>query len=159
MSVYLVTHFTGIFVYAFPSENENKLKSYVYPFVYPYFHQSWGMFVPIPKQNYNIYVKYEGSEWQDVFNEIVLEHQKGRLRGYENISLALSSAIRYYASSVKRENTVGRDDGQNVNLSVIRKMITQYLTLNAEGTPKNLKMIIRIKDVKGNKDHSHYYLN
>jgi hypothetical protein len=117
------------------------------------------MFVPVPKQNYNIYVKHEGSEWNDVLNEIVTKHQNARLGGYENISLALSSAIRYYASSVANENAVLKDDGQNVNLNVIRKIITQYLSLNTGSGPKNLKMIIRIKDVKGDKDHSHYYLN
>lgn len=117
------------------------------------------MFVPIPKQNYNIYVKYDGSEWHDVFNEIVIEHQKGRLRGYENISLALSSAIRYYASSVVSENSIESNDGKNVNLNVIKKIILQYLVRKEERVPKDVKMIIRIKDVKGNKDHSHYYSN
>ncbi len=117
------------------------------------------MFVPIPKQNYNIYVKYDDGEWHDVFNEIVAKHQNNRLSGNENLSLALSSAIRYYASSVESKSMFLKDDGKNVNLNVIRKMILQYLTLNRGEAPKNLKMIIRIKEVKEKNEHSHYYLN
>jgi hypothetical protein len=105
-------------------------------------------------------VKYESGEWHDLFNEIVTKHQNNRLAGYENISLALSSAIRYYASSVENENTVLlKGDEKNTNLSVVKKIILQYLILNEEKAPKNVEMIIRIKDVKGNKEHSHYYKN
>lgn len=157
--VYLTTHFLAVLIYADPANSGNKLKAYVYPYVYPYFHQSWSMFVPVPKQNFNIYVKYEGSEWHDVFNEIVTKHQTNRFRGYENISLSLSSAIRYYASSVESKNLMETDDGGNVSLKVIKKMIVRYITLNGGEEPRDLKMIIRIKDVKNDKDHSHYYLN
>ncbi len=144
-------------VYAFPTNSENKLKSYVYPYVYPYIHQSWSMFVPIPKQNFNIYVKYVGNDWHNVFNEIVLAHQRNRLGGYENLSLSFSNAVRYYASSVKNENSIETYKGGNVNYNVLLKIIVQYLSQKNGSRPKDLEVIIRIRNVHGSIDHSHYY--
>lgn len=115
------------------------------------------MFAPIPKQNYNIYVKYEGADWYDVFNEIVAKHQHNRLAGYENISLALSSAVRYYASSVNNESKV-EQDSSNINLIVIKKIIMQHIDREIGRQPKDLELIIRIKDVNGSEDNAHYYI-
>jgi len=156
-SGYLTVHFLAVLVYAFPVKGENKFKNYVYPYVYPYFHQSWGMFVPVPKQNFNIYVKHDESEWHDVFNEVVLAHQRNRLAGHENLSIALSSAVRYYASSVKNENSVEVYKGGNTNYNVLAKIIRQYLLLENGKPPKNMEIIIRINDLYGNRFHSHYY--
>ncbi|HWY10543.1 MAG TPA: DUF5819 family protein [Bacteroidia bacterium] len=147
----------AVLAYAFPTKEENKLKSYVYPYVYPYFHQSWSMFVPVPKQNFNIYVKYDGSEWHDMFSEIVLAHQRNRLGGYENLALSFSSAVRYYASSVKNENNAEIYKGGNTNYDVLEKMIVQYLKLKNGSAPENLEIIIRTGDSYGDRYHSHYY--
>jgi hypothetical protein len=117
------------------------------------------MFAPIPKQNYNIYVRYEGHDWHDVFNEVITAHQTNRFAGYENLSLSLSSAIRYYASSVESVNTYKVDDGSNVNLRVIEKILVKYISKKECAVPKNMETIIRIKDVDGTADHSHYYKN
>lgn len=117
------------------------------------------MFAPIPKQNYNIYVRHEGHDWYDVFNEVVMAHQNNRFGAYENISISLSSAIRYYASSVESANTYKKDDGSNVNLKVIEKILIKYISKKEGAAPKNLEVIIRIRDVNGSGDHSHYYLN
>ena len=157
MSVYLIGHFFAVLAYAYPANEGSKLKNYVYPYIYPYFHQSWNMFVPVPKQNFNIYVKYDGNNWHDVFNEIVLAHQRNRLGGCENLSLSLSSAVRYYASSVKYENSIEVYKGGNVNYDVLKKIITQYLSQKERSAPKKLEIIIRVINSYGHKDHSHYY--
>ena len=115
------------------------------------------MFVPVPKQNFNIYVKYEGSNWGDVFNEVVLAHQRNRLGGYENFALSLSSAVRYYASSVKNENTFEVYKGGNVNYDVLEKIIKRHLSHKNGTEPKNLEIIIRVVNSYGNTQHSHYY--
>ncbi len=115
------------------------------------------MFVPVPKQNFNIYVKYDDSNWSDVFNEIVLAHQHNRLGGYENLALSFSSAVRYYSSSVKSENTVEVYKGGNTNYNVLAKIIAQYLLHKNGSAPKKLEIIIRIQDLYGHRYHSHYY--
>lgn len=149
----------AVLAYAFPAKDENKFKAYVFPYVYPYFHQDWSMFAPIPKQNYTIYVRYDGHDWYDVFNEVVMAHQNNRFSGHENISISLSSAIRYYASSIESANTYKVDDGSNVNLKVIEKILIKYISKKDGTAPKNMETIIRIRDVDGSADHSHYYLN
>ncbi len=146
-----------VLVYAYPANDGSKLKNYVYPYVYPYFHQSWSMFAPIPKQNFNIYVRHDGNKWHDVFNEIVLAHQRNRFGGYENISLSFSNAIRYYASSVKKENSIEVYKGGNENYNVLLKIIVHYLSQKNGSRPKDLEIIIRTSDSYGGKYNSHYY--
>lgn len=115
------------------------------------------MFVPVPKQNFNVYVKYEGAEWQDVFAEVIASHQHNRFAGYENLFLSFSSALRYYASSVENKNTLTNYDDSNVNLKVIKKMVRQYLVHKNGTTPNNMEIIIRISDIHKNYEYSHYY--
>ena len=147
----------AVLAYAFPGKEQNKFKILSFVYVYPYFHQSWEMFVPIPKQNYYVYIKYDDTEWKDLFYDLNSMHQRNRLKGHENLMLSLGNSARYYASSVKSENAIGEDDDSNIYFNVLKKIIVQYITLNSKNKPQNLQLIIRIKDTENNSDYSHYY--
>jgi hypothetical protein len=145
------------YAYPYPANEGSKLRYYVFPYIYPYFHQSWTLFVPVPKENFNVYVKQDGQEWEDLFYNVYSAHQNNRLGGNEALMLALSNSLRYYASSVKGISGIEKDDDTNVNFTVLRKIVKNYYTLKFEKAPENLKIIIRIKDINKETDHSHYY--
>ncbi len=155
--MYLAAHFTAIFLYTLPTTSENKFKYLVFPYVYPYFHQDWRMFAPIPKQNFNVFVKCDNEEWEDLFYTINSVHQKNRLAGNEALLLALSNSLRYYASSVEEKTKTETDDQSNVNYVVLRKIITNYLIHKNGTAAKHVQIIIGIKDVERNIRHYHYY--
>jgi hypothetical protein len=154
---YLTVHFFAVIVYAFPVKNENRLKAYVFPYIYPYFHQDWSMFVPVPKENYNVYIKYDSKEWSDLLFEINLAHQRNRLAGNEALLFSLANGMRYYAASIKEVSQREEDNSSNVNFLVLRKIITEYIRKKDPGECKNIQVILRIQDMGNHKDHSHYY--
>lgn len=155
--MYLAVHFTAIFLYALPTNSENKFKYLVFPYVYPYFHQDWRMFAPIPKQNFNVYVKHDSKDWKDIFYTVNSAHQKNRLAGNEALLLALSNSLRYYASSVEEITKSESDDASNINFVVLRKIVRNYLALENGTDVKNVEIIIGIKDVERKVKHYHHY--
>lgn len=158
---YLCVHFLAVLAYAFPVKDQNKFKFYVFPYIYPYFHQDWSMFVPVPKQNFNLYVRYEhdgaNTEWEDLFYTVNSAHQTNRLKGNEGLLLAVANSLRYYASSVKNESKLEKDDGTNINFEVIKNICTQYLYHRNGTEPQKLQVLIGITDVETNSRYFHYY--
>lgn len=150
-------HFLAVFAYAFPFKEDNKFKTLSFVYIYPYFHQSWTLFVPIPKQNFYVYVKSKNNHWRDLFYELNTVHQNNRLCGQENLILSLTNSLRYYASSIKTENCIAQDDNSNIYFDVLKKVIVNYLFLSAGKKPEELEIIIRIKDINDSSDYSHYY--
>ena len=115
------------------------------------------MFVPVPKENFYIYVKNGEEEWRDIFGEINAKHQNNRLGGHEAIVFAMGNGLRYYAASVNSVSAIEKDDKTNVNFLVLRKVIVGYLKHKYRGVSKNIEIIIRIQDMGNRSDHSHYY--
>lgn len=125
--------------------------------MYPYFHQSWSLFVPVPKENFNVYVKHDNKDWEDVFQTVISKHHTNRLAGNENLMLALSSSLRYYVSSVNSQNSILNDDDSNINFVVLKKIIKQYYTIKENAPPSNMQIIIVTKNIYGAGNYAHYY--
>lgn len=119
------------------------------------------MFAPVPKQNFNILIKYNNKgvvgEWHDVFYETLSAHQQNRFAGYEAVQLAYSNALRYYASSVSDRSTIESDNNSNLYFVILKKIIVQKLIIENGSKPENLKIIIGIKDEEKKLTHYHYY--
>ena len=157
--MYLTVHFFSVIVYSYPypANDGSKLRFYVFPYVYPYFHQSWSLFVPVPKENFNVYVKHDEQDWEDLFSKVYSSHQSNRLGGHEALMLALSNSLRYYASSVSETSGLEKDDDSNINFIVLKKIIASYYMVKNGEAPKNIQVIIRIKNINNRLDYSHYY--
>ena len=157
----MALHFTAILVYADPNPaNEgSKLKAYSYPYVYPYFHQSWSMFVPVPKLNFNIYVRDDEHGWEDIFASTILKHQNNRFNGNENLNLSLVAGAHYYASSVSADSFVTKDEGLNPYLGVLKKILTGYWITKYGKAPLHMETIVKIQEINSGKIYVHYYKN
>lgn len=119
------------------------------------------MFAPIPKQNFNVYIKYRTDkadvQWTDVFNTILSNHQKNRFAGNEALLLSFSNSLRYYASSVNEKSEIEKNDNSNINYIILKKIVVQYIGYKHGELPKQLEIIIGINDVERNIKHYHYY--
>jgi len=157
--VYLTVHFFAVSVYSYPypANKGSKLRFYVFPYMYPYFHQSWSLFVPVPKENFNIYVKYDGKDWEDFFYKVYSSNQNYRFGGDEALMLALSNSLRYYVSSVSETSAIEKDDDSNINFVVLKKIIYNYYKEKKGELPGNMEIIIRTKRINSEIDYSHYY--
>lgn len=155
---YLFLHFIAVLAYAFPGNEEHKLKFYVFPYIYPYFHQSWSMFVPVPTQNFNVYVKIKGEEWKDIIYDINTKHQANRFGGNEATLLSLSSALRFYSSTIKEEQSkLVSDDNSNLNFEVVERIIRSYVMSENKNRPASMDIIIRVRYANTKVDFVHYY--
>ncbi len=125
--------------------------------MYPYFHQSWSLFAPVPKENFNVYVKAGTGKWEDVFQEIIRSHQTNRFAGNENTMLAFSNSLRYYISSVTDESAIMVNDESNINFEVLKRIIGQYYQLTRNSQPQSMDIIVVTKNTKSGKNYAHYY--
>lgn len=148
----------AVLLYAFPGKEEYKLKYYVFPYIYPYFHQDWSMFVPVPTQNFNVYVRMNGEDWQDVIHDLNMKHQANRFGGNETSLLALTSALRFYSSTIEKEKSqIISDDNSNLNFEVVERIIKGYLVSKDKERLDGMEIIIRIRYVNTSVDFAHYY--
>lgn len=117
------------------------------------------MFVPIPKQNYAIYIRDKEHDWEDVFAETLDKHQSNRLKGSENLFLSLVSGVHYYASAVTGNSLIKTDEGCSPYLKVLEKVLVGYMTSKYGKNPVQMETIVKIHDVKSNKTYAHYIKN
>lgn len=158
---YLCIHFGAVIAYSYPYKNPAKLKYYVFPYIYPYFHQDWSMFAPIPTQNFSIYLRYElhgeRTDWHNVFYETLSNHQANRFGGNEAIQLAYSNALRFYSSSISEKSTIETDDHSNLYFFILKKIIVNKIRDEKGVVPEKVEVIIGINDKPKNFIHYHYY--
>ena len=145
---YLIAHFTAVLAYTWPTETKGRFYNYSFVYIYPFFHQNWTLFVPPPKENFNLFVKYRTSkkqqDWKDLFFEIDAKHQNNRLAGNEAILLSLSNALRYY-SNIPRKNFVYKDRLDDIELTILKRIIIGYINIQEKEFPQDLDIIIHIK--------------
>lgn len=97
-------HFALILIYTNPIPHaKSKIDYYCEWYIYPYFTQNWTLFAPIPNTNYNLFVKYEdnGLQQADIFNELLIEHQRNRFKGRGALLLAFTNSIHYFEKSTE----------------------------------------------------------
>lgn len=121
----LFFHFIFILIYASPVKSINsKLVGYSQKYVYPYFHQSWSLFVPTPTTNNILFVKTKSNpKWQVLFPL----RKKNRFIGNDAISLLFSSAIVYELSKLPCKSTFYKYKPSNIEFEILNKEITALL--------------------------------
>lgn len=131
--VLLFLHFGMLFKYIFDPGN---LSFY---YVYPYFQQSWSLFVPPPHNNYNLFAEYNanGTHRLDVFKEILTNHQTNRFGGSEALLIALSNSIHYFEKEPA-------PDVRGTNFKIIEKFTINYLRQTRDIKLSQVKIILTI---------------
>lgn len=117
------------------------------------------MFAPVPDSNFNVYIRDNEHDWEDVFSETINAHQSNRLRGNENLFLSLSTAVRYYVSSVEDNSFIKVDDGSNPKFKVLEKILVSYMISKYGKRPEKMETIIRVQEINSGKVYAHYYKN
>lgn len=156
-----MAHFAAVLMYAWPNQSKGRLFNYSFAYVYPYFHQNWTLFVPPPKENFNIYVKYNTTnkqqDWKDLYYEVNSRHQNNRLGGNEALLIAFSNALRYYFASSPQENYI-LPENTDGNYAILKLVIQKYLWVREGETPQDLKIIVGSRELNG-KTIYHYDTN
>lgn len=147
-------HFSLVFVFAAPLNIKSHKISYLSAFYcYPYFQQSWSLFVPAPNAQCQLYVRYKTlngwSDWKDILQEEYLNHRYNRLIGNENTVLLLSNSTHYAINTLPRNQTIYKEMFSKTELKVLKHEINQYLKNNYQlKTQTNYEVLLLKKESK-----------
>jgi len=102
---FVVTHFTMIFIYAFPTEYiPERLKNVASVYVYPVFEQSWSLFAPCPIIDSHLRVKYyfdsDSTGWINPIAHAEAVHSKLRFTHHGELVLGESNLLFWVAGDL-----------------------------------------------------------
>lgn len=129
----LCLHFFLIFIYCTSLKIKNQKLNYICNlYIYPVFHQNWGLFVPAPNTQRKLFVRYknnnEFTNWQDILNLEIMNHKKNRLLGGETKVLLLSNSLIYELNSLDGVSShIYNKKPINKEFEVLQFEVNQYL--------------------------------
>lgn len=139
----LAIHFSLAAIFANPyAKSRTKLNYYAEWYIYPYFSQNWNLFAPAPNTNYKLFVEYEdkGKQKTDLFQEILLQHQSNRFKGYGPLLLAFSNTIHYFEKSTELQNKLNGPIKDDTYFSILEKSVLNYLRSTRKIDLKKVKV-------------------
>ncbi len=158
MLAYLLLHFGAVLVYSNPfSSEKTKPAFYAQAFIYPYFHQNWNLFAPVPDSNYHLYCVFEdrGIQKTDVFNEIETLHQQNRLKGYAPLLLTFANSIHYFEKNTELKALYNGPINGDRNFDILVNTAKRYLNYSRSIKIQNLKLILVVEPK--NKQQKFYF--
>lgn len=126
----LALHMLLLAIYANPlSRTGNRISLLAYNYVYPFFHQNWNLFAPVPESNYQLLALYNDGQPEvlDVFNEIVQAHRANRLAGYEPLVVAFSNSIHYFEKNCPGQQALNGPVKNDLNFTILERAVRGYL--------------------------------
>src|SRR4051812_8396112 len=96
---FLLLHFSMVWLYVNPFQAEKDRSFWGQFYCTPFFNQGWTMFVPVPKNNYMIFLDYTlngKKQSAEIFQSLVTKHRTNRLAGYEPLVVAFTNSIHFF---------------------------------------------------------------
>jgi len=132
LSTILFFHFIFIIIYVSPLKPLNsKLNGYSRKYVYPLFHQSWGLFVPAPSNKNYLFVKINNnSHWQLLFPINLSSMPHSKIIGGDAISLLFSNSIVYELNVLQSKSTIFNLKPTNPEFEILNYEIHTFLKMH-----------------------------
>jgi hypothetical protein len=162
LGAFVCIHFVLIFVYCSPTKFKiQKLDNISRLYIYPIFHQNWGLFVPAPNAQHKLFVRYKTingySNWQDILDEEIMNHKKNRILGNETKVLLLSNSLIYELNYLyEKPSCIFLKKPVNKEFEVLQFEINQYLKFNMK--VENLTSYELLLVSSGSKNAVAYYM-
>jgi hypothetical protein len=154
-----VIHFLFVTIYAYPFKGEkSRIQYWAQAYTYPFFRQGWGLFVPPPANNYQLFVEYEhdGVHKRDIFSEIVVAHQTNRLRGLEPVIIALSNSIYIFEQTTAHQAKLNGPIEDDIFFKIVEHVAKMYIQKTAAVRPVNPKVILLVTDARTGIQRAYY---
>lgn len=152
VSVFLFFHFLFIAVYSSPfSQLPSKLKAASDRYVYPYFQQHWGLFVPAPKKEYHLYRRFKfqnkWSPWNDVFTQYQITHKANVTLGNESYVLLYSTVLNYAFYALDGSKQLYVKPPSTIEFDILKHTIKKQYALEHQ-TYSEFELIIVVNENK-----------
>lgn len=121
----LCLHFCILSYYISPFKISSvKLQYLSAYYVYPFFHQQWALFAPIPKKRMALYVRYklnnQWSDWKNTLQKQINLHQANVTAGNEINVLLFTNSLTYFFNSQQVEKQVYTEEIEDFNFQIIK---------------------------------------
>lgn len=140
-------HFFIVFNYNFSASNNSKVSYYYTYYGYPYFHQNWNLFAPVPKQNYELFVFNNGLVI-NVLGDVLQKHKKNRFSGNEGLLIAFTNSIHYFVSSTTVNSGLVIN---NNNFEMLGFSVKNYLKNKTEFRNAQPNILLKVTEINTKK--------
>jgi hypothetical protein len=158
----LILHFTLVGKYLLKPDPISRW------YAYPFFHQSWNLFVPPPENNYRLYVYAVSDTFHannksalqpitELFGEINKAHQQNRFSGKGTLLLALTNSIHYFEKGTAPNNIKRGKVHNDINFMILEKFVKKYLASQKKLPDQAIKIVLWIKSTQ--KDELRIYFS
>lgn len=119
--------------------------------MYPYFHQNWNLFAPVPHTNYRLFARIDSgkSNYTEVMGELIARHRANRLAGYEPLVIAFSNSIHYFEKNCPMQGRVNGPVKDDLYFTILEKATWHYLHYTQRINTEPLKLLLLVEDTKG----------
>jgi len=128
--LFLLFHFTLLFIYAMPKHSEKtRVMYWAQYYAYPFFEQSWSLFAPVPEENYTLIVEYDnlGIQKQDLTFEILERYRNAGFKGNESICLSFYNSIHMFEKNTRLQNALNGPVENDSNWNILEQLTLRYL--------------------------------
>lgn len=146
-----MAHFCLVLIYAFPLKNSlnSRFDYWAYTYCYPYFHQDYRLFTPVPQNNYLLYVSYTiNNKPYHSFPLREVMNEKSIFTGSEFLLLSLSASCNYITPV--QPAIKGNVYKMNLNKEyfVLKQVLENYLNHKHHQTINDLKITLTLSSIK-----------
>lgn len=143
---FLCLHFFLLCIYTFPFQPQSKtsINYYAQWYTYPFFNQSWNLFVPAPNTNYRCFVSYDykGNHRVDLMEEVLNNHQFNRLKGYSSLVLILANSMHYFEKNTSFNSKLNGPVKSDLNFTILENSAKNYIEISRGYKVSNFKLIL-----------------
>lgn len=106
--LFIVFHFTIVNIYGLPKQWKSpELEKKTYSYILPFFHQNWGVFAPVPREEGRLFYQYYTENgWSEEFSfkeQMALKNHVSAERIADMVCYYLSQETRLYAKKEGEE--------------------------------------------------------
>jgi hypothetical protein len=155
----LCLHFFLVVMYCNPVKPEpSKLTGLTKLYIYPIFHQNWGLFVPAPDVRRRLFVRYDNGNgftgWEDILENEIYERRRNPWSGNDARVLLFSNSLIYELNLLDGKPSQILEGQTNMEFIVLQFEVNQYLKLKHVKKQAAFEMLL----ASSGKESKAYYI-
>lgn len=150
----LVGHFFWIAIYGarYLSNDTTKIMTIAQRYTFPIFHQNWNLFVPGPKNEHCLLVRFKQQQtwsgWEDIFQQEYIKRRENPCSGRDALVLLFSSNLHQVVYDMKDTSVVLEALPNKNSFKVLNYSVLQYLKMYKQLPPQTPYEIVIVKRYK-----------
>lgn len=126
-------HFAALFICSSPLTIHNPQVNFIAKtYTGPFFRQNWNLFVPAPKSQHYLFVRYKNkgswTGWKDILGNCVENNRQNKFSGNEALVLLFSNSLIYFLNKVPSPGLY-RQAPAFMEFKVLNHELSRYLAL------------------------------